>query len=643
MFDQIESGSSTNEQVLLAEIARLNEIIQALMDRAENSADIQSGFDLFHTAITLGDQVRRRTDELEAAMRENEKITRALHESEKLLQLFVENAPAALAMFDRDMRYLAVSRRWMTDYDLGDQNIIGRCHYEIFQEPESWKLLHRRGMGGEVLRSDGDFFERLDGAAYWLQWEIWPWRKADGSVGGIVLVSENITERKRAETVLRDKELLLSESQRIGHIGSWHYEFSGKLTWSEETYRICGVSPNTIPPSVESLMALIHPDDRGAMQEWIVSCATEKKPDALEFRIITPDGKLRIIRGFGELQYDSKNNTPKNLIGIVQDITERKQLEEALKESELRYRTVADYTSDWEYWIKPDGTFHYISPSCFQISGYTPDEFQAVPQLLTNIVHPEDLHLYVDHRHKTNDQGISESLDFRIYTKVGEIRWISHVCRPIYDLAGKHIGQRASNRDITERKLMEEQVRQLAFYDVLTNLPNRRLLIERLNQAMLAGKRSNHFGALMFLDLDNFKSLNDTQGHGVGDLLLIEVANRISGCVRETDTIARLGGDEFVVMLTDLESENAEAIEQANIIAEKIRLSLAQPYFLAMKQEGKLECMVEHYCTSSIGVALFIGHEASMDDLFKRADLAMYQAKQDGRNLIRFYDNESKV
>jgi diguanylate cyclase (GGDEF)-like protein/hemerythrin-like metal-binding protein len=142
----------------------------------------------------------------------------------------------------------------------------------------------------------------------------------------------------------------------------------------------------------------------------------------------------------------------------------------------------------------------------------------------------------------------------------------------------------------------------------------------------------------MFLDLDNFKPLNDTYGHVVGDALLIEVARRISSCVRETDTAARFGGDEFVVMLSELEVDQAKSFAQARIVAEKIRVSLAETYFLTVQREGQAECKVEHHCTSSIGVVLFIGHETSVDNLFKWADLAMYQAKEDGRNLIRFFD-----
>jgi diguanylate cyclase (GGDEF)-like protein len=163
------------------------------------------------------------------------------------------------------------------------------------------------------------------------------------------------------------------------------------------------------------------------------------------------------------------------------------------------------------------------------------------------------------------------------------------------------------------------------------------MLDDRLNHDMAASKRSGLYGALMYLDLDNFKQLNDTHGHGVGDLLLIEVAKRLAACVREVDTVARLGGDEFVVMLSDLGVDKTQSREQAAGVAEKIRASLAAPYQLAVTQSGNQVATVEHHCSTSIGVVLFVNHDASPGDVLKWADAAMYQAKDAGRNAIRFY------
>lgn len=196
----------------------------------------------------------------------------------------------------------------------------------------------------------------------------------------------------------------------------------------------------------------------------------------------------------------------------------------------------------------------------------------------------------------------------------------------------------AMKHDISARKISEEHLKNLAFYDPLTQLPNRRLLIDRLGQALAASKRSGHHGALMFLDLDNFKPLNDEHGHDVGDLLLIEAARRIMNCVREEDTVARFGGDEFVVMLKQLDDDSAASVAQAGGVAEKIRAALAEPYRLELLQAENDVTIVMHHCTASIGVVLFVNHEYSEEDVLKQADTAMYRAKADGRNTIRFFD-----
>jgi diguanylate cyclase (GGDEF)-like protein/PAS domain S-box-containing protein len=188
--------------------------------------------------------------------------------------------------------------------------------------------------------------------------------------------------------------------------------------------------------------------------------------------------------------------------------------------------------------------------------------------------------------------------------------------------------------DITQRKADEAAIENLAFYDPLTQLPNRRLLVDRLQRALVACARSQQVGAVLFIDLDDFKTLNDTQGHDVGDQLLQQVARRLLTCVRASDTVARLGGDEFVVMLEDLSESSQKAVTQAEVVGEKILASLAPPYLLAGH---------EHHGTGSVGGTVFNGHHETVDDLLKRADLAMYQAKAAGRSTLRFFDPRMQV
>jgi len=283
-----------------------------------------------------------------------------------------------------------------------------------------------------------------------------------------------------------------------------------------------------------------------------------------------------------------------------------------------------------------DGQIEWANPAFSQLSGY------ALSEVIGR--NPRDLV-----RSGQHNQSYYQSLWKTILSKQtwrgeiinrrkdGSFYDEDMTITPMLDQAGEITHFVAIKQDISERKEAEAIIRNLAFYDTLTLLPNRRLLNERLTQALLASKRNQRYGALMFLDLDNFKPLNDLHGHSVGDLLLIEVARRIKGCLREVDTVARFGGDEFVVLLTELDEDRAESGRQAESIAEKIRQTLAAPYILTHAEEDGTSHTVEHRCTSSIGVALFTGQDARADDIMKWADAAMYQAKDAGRNQICFY------
>lgn len=191
----------------------------------------------------------------------------------------------------------------------------------------------------------------------------------------------------------------------------------------------------------------------------------------------------------------------------------------------------------------------------------------------------------------------------------------------------------ATLTDITLKKMAEDEIAHLAFYDALTDLPNRRLLQDRLKVALTASKRTSMKGALFFIDLDNFKTLNDTLGHDIGDLLLKQVAHRLKSCVRESDTVARLGGDEFVIMLENLSDKESNAIVEATIIAEKVLVALNQNYQLTNH---------DYHNTPSIGITLFDGYEESIMQLLKQADIAMYKAKTAGRNTVCFYETTSE-
>jgi len=270
------------------------------------------------------------------------------------------------------------------------------------------------------------------------------------------------------------------------------------------------------------------------------------------------------------------------------------------------------------------------------VKGYTPEELLGHTPM--EFMHEEDLAVVSEIVSRALENKPSK-LQHRNITKTGEVTWEEVSGIPYFDKQGTMLGLRGVGLSITERKEREEQVHLLAFYDPLTRLPNRRLLNERLAQALVNFKRNDQYAALMFLDLDNFKPLNDQHGHVVGDLLLIEVANRIRSCVREVDTVARFGGDEFVIKLSRLNTDKTEAAALALSIAEKIRACVAEPYQLTVTHDDMSEMLVEHRCSASIGVTIFGKNATSQAEVMKQADAAMYQAKEAGRNSIRIYES----
>lgn len=252
---------------------------------------------------------------------------------------------------------------------------------------------------------------------------------------------------------------------------------------------------------------------------------------------------------------------------------------------------------------------------------------ELLGQPLTRFIHPDDQDgFYLLHRQAPKD-GDTHSADLRILQASGRALWVNMTLRKVRAADGAALSWIVLS-DISK-------IRALAFYDPLTGLPNRRLFMDRLEQALALGLRHLRKGALLFVDLDNFKSINDTLGHHHGDLLLEEVAKRLSACVREGDTVARLGGDEFLVMLENLSEDTLDAASQAEVAGEKIRATLGQPYRLEN---------TEQHITASIGITLFGGDPQELAaGPMRRADLAMYQAKLVGRNALRFFDPEMQA
>jgi diguanylate cyclase (GGDEF)-like protein/PAS domain S-box-containing protein len=333
----------------------------------------------------------------------------------------------------------------------------------------------------------------------------------------------------------------------------------------------------------------------------------------------------------GESHVRAEPGGPKDIARMAHAFNNMMSVLEA-READLTIAAIAFETDEGMVVTDEDSRIIRVNQAFTRITGYSAEEaIGEKPSMLKS--GRQDSAFY---EHMWSSLHINKSWQGEIWNqrKNGEIFPVWLNITAVVDKTAKVSNYVGTFVDFTERKRAESEIHHLAFYDPLSLLPNRRLLLDRLRQAVSTGARNQTCGALLFIDLDNFKTLNDTRGHGVGDLLLIEVAKRLHGCVREGDTLSRFGGDEFVLLLEGLSPEIGHAAVQAQGVGEKVLDALSQPYIL----EG-----TEFHSSSSMGITLFSNYEHKLDELLKQADTAMYEAKKAGRNALRFFDPAMQV
>ena len=552
----------------------------------------------------------------------------------QLLESIVESSSDAIFAKDCEGRYLLFNRAVARISGRDPESVLGRSDRDIFPEAQAG-LIQEHDRDAIATGRVGTYEEVLStaqGKRVFLATKG-PLHDEAGQIIGIFGISRDITERKQAEEELRLSEanfrtlfenntsvmLLIDQlSGAIVDANAVAEQFYGYPRERLLRMRISEI--NTLPPEQVA-------------EERQRAANGERKTFNFPHRLAS-----------GEIREVEAHITPINragrrfLLSIIHDITQRRQAELLLRENEERLRLALSASN--QGWFDADlrsGSVT-VSPEYIRLLGYVPEEFHTDLENWLANVHPDERDAVFSALQACTESGGPCAMEYRRRTKSGEWRWIRSIGKVVqWDEKQRPKRMIGIHTDITERKEMEDQIRQLAFFDPLTRLPNRRLLNDRLSRAMATSKRSGRYCAVMFTDLDNFKPLNDMHGHEVGDLLLVEVANRLKNCVREMDTVARFGGDEFVVMICELDTDRAESVAQAGIVAEKVRIALARPYHLEVKQEGNTVTTVEHHCSASIGITLFVNHEATQGDVLKDADNAMYAAKEGGRNQVRFH------
>jgi diguanylate cyclase (GGDEF)-like protein/PAS domain S-box-containing protein len=447
---------------------------------------------------------------------------------------------------------------------------------------------------------------------------------------GLATYTTEITERKRLQEMERETTERFMMVAKVTSDIIWDWDVpNDHLWWNEGVQTVFGYSADTFNDGIHDWASRIAPDDRERVVSGLYAAMNGGRETwGAEYRFLREDGSYVTVREQGVFMRNEEGATL-NVIGSMVDITAEKQAEAERRETEAHNRLQASLLDKAHDSISVSGIdlrITYWNLGAERLFGWTAAEVIG----------------------KTKGELLmldKEVLERAYHQVLRDGEWRGEIAKRRKDgrrvTVESHLtlvrgddGQPQSvleiETDITQRKHDEHAILSLAFFDPLTRLPNRRLLLDRLRHAVATTKREGHGGALLFIDLDNFKTLNDTLGHDMGDQLLLQVARRLEARVpRGSDTVARHGGDEFVIVLEDLSTDQEEAAAQAELVAEKLLGAFNEPFQL----DGHL-----HHSSPSIGVALFDKDMKDIDELLKRADLAMYQAKAAGRNTIRFFD-----
>jgi len=400
---------------------------------------------------------------------------------------------------------------------------------------------------------------------------------------------------------------------QLDQLGRWTYL---NRAWQEVTGFPVASSIGT--PLLES----VYPTDLGTARRLLDSVLSGESPcERVDLRLKTSTGSYRWVelmaRPFGRIGQGISGVT-----GTLRDVTAKRLAEEALRENEERYRRIFSNIQDIYFESSMGGLIIEVSPSIENSLGYRRDQLIGMPFAMLC----DDPEAVGEIRERLQEYEQLRDFELLLRPRGGETLPCSVNASLVRDESGKPLKIVGSIRDISERKRAEEEIRSLAYHDQLTGLPNRSLLRDRMQQALAQARRQNRQMALLFLDLDRFKDVNDTLGHDAGDELLRMVARQLDSCVRQSDTVARLGGDEFVILLTSVKNAHDPVV-----VAEKILQLLTRPFVL----NGK-----EVFTSTSIGIAMYPDDGADADTLLKHADMAMYEAKEHGRGHFQFFSEK---
>lgn len=609
----------------------------------------------------------QQTDKLYGEISERKKAEKAIKASEQFLQTLLDSIPAPVFYKNTDGKYTGCNKAFEDFLGMKKEDIIGKTVFDV--APEELAAYYYEADKALFQSKDSQVYEAhvkpSNGSTRDVVFHKAVFYDLKGTLVGLIGIILDVTDRKRVEESLRKSEASLANAQRIAHLGNWEWDIViNKVRWSDEVYRIFGLAPREFGATYEAFLNSVHPDDRECVKESVNKTLHEKIPCNIDYRIVLPEGTERIVHAQAEVVFDDTGKAI-GMNGTVQDITERKRTEEALRRRIDKEQILSNISARFVKFTDFDNAITASLADIGRLSGAcrvqlfqfcdnggimdNTHEWREVG-VMSEIKHfqtalfpwwMKNLHannvIYIPdvsqmppeaapEKESLKRQGVQSVLSLPLYIEeklLGFVRLDNVLSTEERDISLLRITSGIIGGALARRQT-ETLINHLAYYDALTNLPNRNLLQDRLQMTITQARRTNGIVAIMILDLDSFKTINDSLGHQVGDLLLKAAAERLSRCIRKGDTLARMGGDEFMLILPDL----ADALNAAPV-ASKIIHVLQQPFFLG---SHKLST------TASIGISIYPLDADTKDSLIKQADIAMYLAKGQGKNTFQFYN-----
>ncbi len=567
------------------------------------------------TAAMLYLLVRRET-------RRQLRLTTELTDREQLLSTFVRHVPATVALVDRDMRYLVASQRWLSDFGLDASRMIGHLHRDVFPEgTEKWETAHRHALDGEVTRSEDDRLIRSDGQVQWLRWEFRPCNVVAGRVETVAIFIEDITQFKRDQDRLRTAEERWRYAIDSSELGLWDWHVpTGTVFFSNTWKSMLGYESAEVGNGLGEWETRVHPEDMSSVLADVGHMlAGEVAFYSNEHRMRCKDGSYKWILDRGKvIDRDDAGNAVR-VIGTHTDLTQLRARDAELK----LHANLFMHSLEGIMICDADVRIMAVNASFTEITGYTQGEVQGQrPSVISSGRH--DLSFYREMWRQVNVLGRWQG---EVWNRRKDgtpfLEWLTINVDRADDGSVRHYY--AIFSDITEHRATEQRLIHLTHHDALTDLPNRLLLRDRLALALDEAQRHRAVLAVLYVDLDRFRNINESLGHTVGDQLLIEAARRLKQAVGDSGTVSRHGGDEFTVLLPEADADAAAHT------AQMLLATLAQPISVDSQQL---------VVSASIGIATYPTDGHDVDALLQASDIAMYRAKQDGGNLFRFHSAE---